>query len=142
MPKSREILVSVDIEADGPIPGVYSMLSLGAARVDGAGKDFYVELQPVSTQFVPEALAVSGLDREVLARTGVEPGEAMRRFRQWLSQSHARRCWRGWTRIRSTHSTMRASRPRSSGESWQTPRQLAQRRGAADSVSGLRLSYR
>ena len=40
MPKSREILVSVDIEADGPIPGVYSMLSLGAARVDGAGKDF------------------------------------------------------------------------------------------------------
>jgi hypothetical protein len=85
MPKSREILVSVDIEADGPIPGVYSMLSLGAARVDGAGKDFYVELQPVSTQFVPEALAVSGLDREVLARTGVEPGEAMRRFRQWLA---------------------------------------------------------
>lgn len=81
----QEILVSVDIEADGPIPGIYSMLSLGAVRVDGAGSDFYVELRPVSGEYVPEALAVSGLDRQALARTGVEPGEAMRRFKQWLS---------------------------------------------------------
>jgi hypothetical protein len=90
MPKSREILVSVDIEADGPIPGVYSMLSLGATRVDLVGEDFYVELQPISTQYVPEALAVSGLDREVLARTGVEPVEAMRRFKQWLGELDGR----------------------------------------------------
>jgi hypothetical protein len=90
MPKSREILVSVDIEADGPIPGVYSMLSLGATRVDGDGEDFYVELQPVSDQFVPEALAVSGLDRELLARTGVDPVEAMRRFKSWLADLDGR----------------------------------------------------
>lgn len=31
MSKTKEIYISVDIEADGPIPGAYSMLSLGAA---------------------------------------------------------------------------------------------------------------
>lgn len=33
----REVYVSVDIEADGPIPGPHSMLSLGAAAFDDAG---------------------------------------------------------------------------------------------------------
>jgi hypothetical protein len=31
MPRKNEIFVSTDIEADGPIPGVYSMLSFGSA---------------------------------------------------------------------------------------------------------------
>jgi ribonuclease T len=31
----REIYFSVDIEASGPIPGEYSMLSLGACLVGG-----------------------------------------------------------------------------------------------------------
>ena len=35
---SDECYVSVDIEADGPIPGAYSMLSLGAAAFDSEGK--------------------------------------------------------------------------------------------------------
>ncbi len=86
MAHDDEILVSVDIEADGPIPGVNSMLSLGAARVDGVGPDFYVELRPVSDQYVTEALAVSGLDRVMLARTGLAPAEAMRQFKQWLGE--------------------------------------------------------
>jgi hypothetical protein len=86
MTNSDEILVSVDIEADGPIPGINSMLSLGAARVDGLGPDFYIELRPVSDDYVAEALAVSGLDRELLARTGVEPADGMRQFKQWLGQ--------------------------------------------------------
>jgi len=33
-----EIYFSVDIETDGPIPGINSMLSLGAAAFDGTGK--------------------------------------------------------------------------------------------------------
>lgn len=33
-----EIYVSVDIEADGPIPGDYSMISLGSAAFDESGK--------------------------------------------------------------------------------------------------------
>lgn len=34
---SEECYVSVDIEADGPVPGVHSMLSLGAAAFDAEG---------------------------------------------------------------------------------------------------------
>ena len=34
---SEEYYVSIDIEADGPIPGSFSMLSLGAAAFDSDG---------------------------------------------------------------------------------------------------------
>ena len=55
----------VDIEADGPIPGRYSMVSFGAIVVEpGLHATFYGQLQPISDQFVPEALAVSGFSRE------------------------------------------------------------------------------
>src|SRR5436190_2161731 len=93
---SADLYISVDIEADGPIPGEYSMLSLGAYAVDGplepsAGEGseppagtFYVELQPISSRFVPEALAVAGLDRERLAREGAPPVQAMADFSAWV----------------------------------------------------------
>jgi hypothetical protein len=32
--KKKEIFVSVDVEASGPIPGEYSLLSIGACHVD------------------------------------------------------------------------------------------------------------
>lgn len=35
--KNKEIFVSVDIESDGPIPGEYSMLSIGSAAFDSDG---------------------------------------------------------------------------------------------------------
>lgn len=35
----KEVYVSVDIEADGPIPGPHSMLSLGAVAFDDAGTE-------------------------------------------------------------------------------------------------------
>ncbi|MFE7836195.1 3'-5' exoribonuclease domain-containing protein [Streptomyces sp. NPDC057474] len=89
------LYISVDVEADGPIPGPYSMLSFGAAvagRQDADGftaadpeqRTFYRELRPISAQFVPEALAVSGLDRERLAEKGAEPGAALRQFSSWV----------------------------------------------------------
>ncbi|CAM5327780.1 3'-5' exonuclease [Streptomyces griseomycini] len=89
------LYVSVDVEADGPIPGPYSMLSLGAAVAgvqDGEGftaadpeeRTFYRELKPISEEFVPEALAVSGLDRARLGTEGAEPGRAMREFADWV----------------------------------------------------------
>jgi hypothetical protein len=75
---------SVDIESSGPIPGRYSMLSLGACVVGNPGESFYVELKPISADFVPEALKVSGLDLAVLERDGRSPEEAMPAFRcQW-----------------------------------------------------------
>lgn len=34
----KELYISVDIESDGPIPGEYSMLSLGSVALDKSGK--------------------------------------------------------------------------------------------------------
>jgi hypothetical protein len=94
------LYISVDIEADGPIPGPYSMLSLGAAVAgvqDAAGftatdpeeRTFYRELRPISEEFVPEALAVSGLDRERLKREGSEPAVALAEFTDWVREVSA-----------------------------------------------------
>lgn len=92
-----EVYFSVDVEADGPIPGPYSMLSVGVAlagardpdRFVPAGPDratFYRELRPISDQVVPEALAVSGLDRERLVRDGADPATAMRELTGWVRE--------------------------------------------------------
>ncbi|MFJ3336381.1 3'-5' exoribonuclease domain-containing protein [Streptomyces sp. NPDC086766] len=94
------LCISVDIEADGPIPGPYSMLSLGAAvagtqdaegftAADPTRHTFYRELRPISTEFVPEALAVSGLDRERLGREGAEPVAALTEFTDWVREVSA-----------------------------------------------------
>ena len=82
-PSNKETYVSVDIEADGPLPGVHSMLSIGAVDVLAPDRTFYAELKPVSETFVPEALAVSGLDRQKLAAEGREPAEAMEDLVRW-----------------------------------------------------------
>jgi DNA polymerase III epsilon subunit-like protein len=91
------LYISVDIEADGPIPGPYSMLSLGAAVAgvqDGDGftaadpekHTFYRELRPISEEFVPEAPAVSGLDRERLRKEGLDPALALAQFTRWVRE--------------------------------------------------------
>lgn len=46
-----EEFISVDIEASGPIPGEYSMLSIGACQVDNIDNAFYVELRPISNAY-------------------------------------------------------------------------------------------
>ncbi|MFF4956123.1 3'-5' exonuclease [Streptomyces sp. NPDC001222] len=91
------LYISVDIEADGPIPGPYSMLSLGAAvagvqdadgftAADPEDHTFYRELRPIADAFVPEALAVSGLDRERLTAEGAEPAVALGEFSDWVRE--------------------------------------------------------
>ena len=88
--------ISVDIEADGPIPGPYSMLSFGfvfAGTFDGstfapadldAPVVFYRQLQPISDDFLPAALEISGLDRDRLVADGVDPKTAMHAAREWV----------------------------------------------------------
>ncbi|MCX4584978.1 3'-5' exoribonuclease [Streptomyces sp. NBC_01481] len=94
------LYISVDIEADGPIPGPYSMISFGAAvagRQDAEGYvpqdpeayTFYRELRPISEDFVPEALAVSGLDRDRLIAEGSEPAAALAEFGDWVREVSA-----------------------------------------------------
>jgi hypothetical protein len=72
-----ELYVATDVEADGPIPGPYSMLSLGMAVAGRPDLTFYSELKPISDEFVPEALAVSGLDRDRLITEAPTAAEAM-----------------------------------------------------------------
>ncbi|MGW3354766.1 exonuclease [Streptomyces bungoensis] len=92
--------ISVDIEADGPIPGPYSMLSIGAAVAGTQDADgftpadperltFYRELRPISDAYVPEALAVSGLDRDRLGVEGAEPAVALAEFSAWVREVSA-----------------------------------------------------
>lgn len=86
---------SVDIETDGPIAGVHSMLSVGmsvAGHHDGRRfrrepepeATFYRELAPIGEHWVPDALAVSGLDRERLRREGADPSVAMSELSHWV----------------------------------------------------------
>ena len=58
MPRSRATWFCIDIEANGPVPGLYDMVSLGATVVfdDGDGQlelgdDFYMELKPLAPRF-------------------------------------------------------------------------------------------
>jgi DNA polymerase III alpha subunit (gram-positive type) len=76
--------IMVDIEADGPIPGDYSMVCFGAVVVEpGLERTFYGQLRPISERFVPEALAVSGFTREQVME--FDPPElVMARFSEWL----------------------------------------------------------
>jgi hypothetical protein len=90
----RDVYISADVESDGPIPGPFSMLSFGlavAARFDGTlfepedpqKQTFYCELQPISSEYRPEALAVSQLDRERLKSEGELAEQAMLRATAW-----------------------------------------------------------
>lgn len=74
----------VDVEADGPIPGDYSMISFGAVKVEhGLQTTFYGKLKPISDKWIPEALAVSGFSREDTLKFD-DPAQIMLDFRDWL----------------------------------------------------------
>ncbi len=92
--------VSVDVEASGPVPGAFSMLSLGATIVTMArgeppriGASYYTELQPLAGAGADEtALAYAGgLRPENLVATGQPPAEALRGLNDFLSREGVRR---------------------------------------------------
>lgn len=91
-----DIYISADIEADGPIPGQFSMLAFGlavAATFDGEAfaprnpseQTFYRELKPIADEYEPTALRAACLDRDALVRDGVEPEAAMRDAADWVA---------------------------------------------------------
>lgn len=91
-----DLYLSLDIEADGPIPGPYSMLSVGlcvAGRYDGTAYErrdpttqtLYRELRPISDAWDSDALAVARLDRAELVRSGAHPAAAMHDVAQWIA---------------------------------------------------------
>lgn len=80
----KETFISVDIEASGPIPGEYSMLSIGAAVVGDLSKTFYIELKPINDNFIQRALDVTKFSMQELKERGTEPSEAMKKFEEWV----------------------------------------------------------
>lgn len=89
-----DLYISADVETDGPLPGVYSLLSFGMYVVgafDGerlsrphAPFTLYREVRPISEAFQPEALEVNGLDRDRLVVEGADPVVAMEEAAAWV----------------------------------------------------------
>jgi hypothetical protein len=78
--------ISVDIEADGPIPGKYSMISLGAVVIESAlNRTFYGTLRPISDEYIEAALKSTGFTREETLRFPV-PRETMWDFYEWITE--------------------------------------------------------
>jgi len=79
--------ISIDIEADGLIPFKYSMISFGAVIVeDGLKLQFYATLKPISEEYMPEVLAISGFSRDECLSFD-EPKEVMLRFKNWINSN-------------------------------------------------------
>lgn len=83
MTKDRDILVSVDVETSGPIPGEYSLLTIGACAIDGDDV-FSCELKPLNGNAESKAMEVIGLSLDSLEQTGLPPLQAMSSFSNWL----------------------------------------------------------
>jgi len=84
MKTRKEIFVSVDIEASGPIPGKYSMLSIGACVTSDTTRRFTCYLKPISDEFVPAAMEVTRLSLDQLREVGLDPVKAMEKFKAWI----------------------------------------------------------
>jgi len=81
--------VMVDVETDGPIPADYSMICLGAVVVDESlDKRFYGQLKPISEQWIPDALKISGFSRNQTQQFD-DPKDVMEKFSAWIEVSCA-----------------------------------------------------
>ena len=52
----------VDVESDGPAPGIYNMVCFGVVDYY-TKKSFYGQTAPITSKYIPEALAISGFSR-------------------------------------------------------------------------------
>ena len=85
--------VMVDVESDGPVPGLYSMVSMGAVIVErNLDRTFYAQMSPISSTYQEEALKVSGFTRE--QTLGFEIASfAMIKFDNWIRENNlAKNC--------------------------------------------------
>lgn len=86
MSEKREVFLSVDVETSGPIPGEYSMLTIGACCIEDPERVFSCALKPISPNADPKALEVCGLSLERLSVEGLDPKVAMQRFHDWVTE--------------------------------------------------------
>lgn len=101
---SKEIYISVDVEAAGSVPEKYSMLSIGATVVGKENQEFYREIKPINFNFEKDALKVcrNSFSEDLLRHLsemgdkkpsdvlyalqdyGHEPGDVMEDFYHWV----------------------------------------------------------
>ena len=93
--------LSLDVEASGPFPGLFSLVSIGTVpirRTEGRGpwapveeETFYIEIQPLpEAGELPAATRVHGLTREYLMEKGTPPQEALASFETYLHRLERR----------------------------------------------------
>lgn len=83
-------LIVVDVEADGPCPGLYSMVCFGACIVEdipinGKYRTYYGQTAPISSAYIEEALIVSGFTR-TQHENFQNPIEAITGFVSWIKK--------------------------------------------------------
>ncbi len=76
--------VSIDVESDGPIIGINSMVCFGAVIIEPSlSRTFYGQVKPISKQYNSEALAISGFSREEHEKFD-DPFDVMPGFAEWI----------------------------------------------------------
>ena len=75
-----------DVESDGQIIGKHSIVCFGVVKLTPElDTKFYGQMKPISNEYVPDALAVSGFSREE-HNTFPEPEYVMKTFAEWLKK--------------------------------------------------------
>jgi DNA polymerase III epsilon subunit-like protein len=78
----------VDIEADNVSPATGSMVCFGAVRVaEGLTDTFYGQTAPISEDWKPDALAISGFSREEHEKFK-QPSVTMPEFYRWVNDTN------------------------------------------------------
>tara|TARA_R110000822_G_scaffold3924_3_gene16687 strand:+ start:1075 stop:1614 length:540 start_codon:yes stop_codon:yes gene_type:complete len=81
----------VDVEADGPCPGLYSMVSFGAVKYTHddltLNTTFYGKTRPLTTNYNLEALKISCPDRKT-HESYDQPAVVMGEFNKWVSDNN------------------------------------------------------
>lgn len=79
--------IVVDVESDGPVQGIHSMVCFGAVIVEPSlSKTFYGKVKPISIKYDMEALKISGFTREEHEKFD-EPVVVMSNFAQWIKEN-------------------------------------------------------
>lgn len=84
------IYFCLDLEASGPVPPLYNLLTLGVTVVKPendhhvVGESLYLEFQPIFPGFDADAMRITGLDADRLRSEGMEPKEALGKLSAWV----------------------------------------------------------
>ena len=96
--KLKATYFCIDIECNGPVPGLYDMVSLGAVAVQVnngrpvIGDSFYMEIKPQAPRFDSQAAAIHGLDQNRLYKEGLTRKEACQNLASWVMRQTRQGC--------------------------------------------------